>query len=253
MPETRGILFALAAGVLFGAASLTRTGFVGLPFFIVLVEFVLRRQNLSFKKAVVFCLTFVLMLFPWALRNRSVMGKLMFSTTNDGVTLLGTVLAAQKHRGDWIDPEFVSPEYVRAREMTNPVERDRTETRLAIAALKKTSPVTLVEVAVKRVLRLWVPLNRIVSDEVGFKANVAVNLFYFPAMLLAALGLWRARHNLALVPLWTTLLYLTLLTAVSWGGTRIRYPVEPFLAVFAAYGLLEVIKFSSRHVWGTSA
>jgi 4-amino-4-deoxy-L-arabinose transferase-like glycosyltransferase len=253
LSETGGTLLALAAGILFGAASLTRPGFLGLPFFIVLMEFFARRRNLSFKKVVVFCLTFVLTLFPWALRNRAVMGKLMFGTTNDGVTLLGTVLAAQQHRGDWIDPEFVSPEYARVREMTNPVQRSQVETRLAMSELKKTSPVTLIEVAVKRVFRLWVPLNRIVRDGIGRKANFAVNLLYFPAMLLAALGLWMARRNPAMVPLWATCLYLTLLAAASWGGTRIRYPVEPFLAVFAAYGFLEVLTFSSVRLRGTTA
>jgi len=181
------------------------------------------------------------------------MGTLMFSSTNDGVTLLGTVLAAQLHRGNWIDPEFVGPEYARVRQMSDPVERNRVEKRLAIAELKKTSPVTLAEVVVKRVFRLWVPLNRIVSDEAGVKANLTVNLFYFPAMLLAAFGLWRARQNPAIVPLWTTCLYLTLLAVVSWGGTRIRYPVEPFLAIFAAYGLLEVYKFPSARLRGTLA
>jgi hypothetical protein len=250
LPETGGALFALAAGILFGAASLTRPGFIGLPFFIVLTEFVVRRHNLSLKHslktALVLCLTFVLMLFPWALRNRAVMGKFMFSTTNDGVTLLGTVLAAQQHRGDWIDPEFVGPEYARVREMTNPVERNEVETRLALAELKKTSPVALAEVAVKRVLRLWVPLNRIVRDTLARKANVAVNLFYFPAMLLTAFGLWKSRSIPAMVPLWATCVYLTLIAAVSWGGTRIRYPVEPFLAVFAAYGLVAVLKFPPR-------
>jgi hypothetical protein len=106
---------------------------------------------------------------------------------------------------------------------------------------------------VKRVFRLWVPLNRIVRDGIGRKANLVVNLFYFPAMLLAALGLWMTRRTPATVPLWTTLLYLTLLAAASWGGTRIRYPVEPFLAVFAAYGFLEVLKFSSVRLRGTTA
>ena len=190
VPERRGTAFAVAAGVLFGAANLTRPGFLGLPFFIVLMEFLVRRRNLSWNKATVFCLTFVLVMFPWALRNRAVMGRFMFSTTNDGVTLLGTVLAAQQHRGDWIDPEFVAPEYARAREIPDPVERNQVETRLAIAALKKTPLATLLEVAAKRVFRMWVPLNRIVSDDVAIKANVAVNLFYFPFMLLAAFGLW---------------------------------------------------------------
>jgi 4-amino-4-deoxy-L-arabinose transferase-like glycosyltransferase len=253
LSETRSIILFALAGVLFGAASLTRTGFLGLPLFIVLMVLVVRKRSLSFKKVMVFCLAFVITLCPWALRNRAAMGKLMFSSTNDGVTLLGSVLAAKQRRGDWINPEFVAPQYAQVRQIQNPVERDRTETRLAIAELKKISPIILVEVAAKRVLRLWVPLNRIVNDHVGIKANVAVNFFDFPVMLLAAFGLYRARHNPATAPLWATCLYLTLLAAVSWGGTRFRYGAEPFLAVFAAHGLLEVHKFSFTRLRGKSS
>jgi 4-amino-4-deoxy-L-arabinose transferase-like glycosyltransferase len=247
-PETRvAYFYALAAGLLFGAAGLTRTGFLPVPFFILAIQFVFQRNHFPFKKAVVLGLAVFLIASPWALRNRAVMGTMMFSTTNDGVTLLGTVLAAQQHRGDWLDPELVAPEYARIHTMSDPVERNRVEKSLAIAELRKISPITLAKVAVKRVFRLWVPLNRIVSDQVGFKANVAVNLFYFPAMLLAAFGLWKARGNPAIIPLWATCLYLTLLAAVSWGGTRMRYPAEPFLCIFAAHGLFEMYKlFSAR-------
>ena len=72
-------------------------------------------------------------------------------------------------------------------------------------------------------------------------------------MVLAAFGLWRARYNSTIVPLWTIFLYLTLLAAISWGGTRFRYPVEPFLAVFAAHGLLEVRKLSTGRLGGRFA
>lgn len=185
-------------------------------------------------------------------RNRAAPGKVDVQHHNDGVTLLGTVLKAQQHRGDWIDPEFVAPEYA-GQEMPDPIQRDRAETRLAIAEPKKTSPVTLFEVAVKRVLRLWVPLNRTLSDKVGFKANLAVNDFYFPAMLLAALGLWRARHNPALVSLWTTCPATDSARCHLLGEHRIRYPIGPFLAIFAAHGLLEMLKFSSVRLRGTSA
>ena len=245
-PETqKALLFSLAAGILFGALSLTRAGMLGLPFLIVFVEFMMPRHNLSFKKAAVFCLAFVLTLLPWPLRNHSVIGAWVVSSTNDGVTLLGSVLAAKQHRGDWLNPAEVAPEYALVQHMPDGIERDRAEMRLAIGELKKISPVTLLEVAVKRVLRLWVPLNRIVSDDVGSRANLAVNLFYFPAMLLAAFGLWKSRANPAIIPLWTVCLYLTGLAALSWGGTRFRYGVEPFLAIFAAYGLLEVKRLSS--------
>jgi hypothetical protein len=48
-----------------------------------------------------------------------------------------------------------------------------------------------------------------------------------------------------MIPLWTVCLYLRLLAALSWGGTRFRYGVEPFLAIFAAHGLLEVKRLAS--------
>jgi hypothetical protein len=100
---------------------------------------------------------------------------------------------------------------------------------------------------------LWLPLNLIVSDEAGFKANVLVNLLYFPAMLLAIFGLWRARHNSMIIAIWTTCLYLTMLAAASWGSTRFRYGVEPFLAIFAAHGLLEAKRSLSLRFRSTSA
>ena len=150
-------LFTLAAGIVLGAASLTRTGFLALPVFILLTEFAVRRQNLALQKAAALCFAFVLVQCPWALRNRVVMGGFTFSSTNDGRTLLGSMLAAQQHRGDWHNPDFTTPEYAKVGEMPNGIERNRAETRLAVAALKKISPVTFIEVAAKRVLRLWVP------------------------------------------------------------------------------------------------
>jgi DNA-binding transcriptional LysR family regulator len=58
------------------------------------------------------------------------------------VTLLtdridAAVLAAKQHRGDWLNPEFVAPEYARVRQMPDPIEMDHADTRLAIAELKK--------------------------------------------------------------------------------------------------------------------
>jgi 4-amino-4-deoxy-L-arabinose transferase-like glycosyltransferase len=234
------LLFALAAGVLFGVASLTRTGLLGLPFCIVLAEFVVRRkQTLSFKKAIVFCLASVLAVFPWALRNHTVLGAWIFSSTNDGITLLGSVLAAERNRGDWLNPGNVAPEFAQVQFVPDSVDRDRNERRVAMTELKKVPLGAWPKVIAKRVFRLWVPLNRIVSDDAGFKANVIVNLFYFPAMMLAVFGLWRARRNPMIIAMWTTCLYLTLLAAASWGSTRFRYGVEPFLAIFAAHGFLE--------------
>ena len=242
---------AFAAGALYGAASLTRTGYFGLPVLLTLAEAGWPKRKWRWRNAIALGLAFLLVISMWGFRNWIVMGTPMLSSTNDGVTLLGTVLAAERGRGDWLNPEDVAPRYAEIQRLPNEIESSRTAMQTALGELRHISPTTLFKVAAKRLLRFWIPLNRIVSDELSLKANIAANLLYFPLIPLAAVGLWRARHSASIIPLLSPCLYATLLAAISWGGTRFRYGLEPILAVFGAYGLVQIAQrfgiFSGPH------
>jgi dolichyl-phosphate-mannose-protein mannosyltransferase len=234
-----GFTLAVVAGMAYAAAALTRTGYLGLPILIVIME-AIRRTRVNWKAALAMCAVSGLLLLPWALRNKLEMGTFTFSSTNDGITLLGTVLAAQQVRGDWLNPADVSSDYARIQHMNDEVARNSMARTVALAELHRIAPGTWFKVVCKRLVRLWIPLHRVVADEVSTRANIAVNVFYLPLMLLAIVGLVRSARNPDVVPALATCLYMTLLAAISWGGTRFRYGLEPLLVGFAAHELLSL-------------
>jgi 4-amino-4-deoxy-L-arabinose transferase-like glycosyltransferase len=235
----RPILFACIAGVVYGIGFLTRTGYVGLPILGVIVEAVYSRNLNMVKVAIIVSIVSLLTLIPWGARNRLVLGSAIFSSTNDGLTLLGTVLAAQRGRGDWLNPADVAPQYARVQQIPDGIERNRLATQVALSQLRTIPIHRLLEVAGKRVLRLWIPLNRIVVDQVSTTANAAVNVWYVGFMLLASVGMIKSWRDPRVVPFLTLFLYMTVLAAVAWGGTRFRYGAEPLLAALAGYGFLQ--------------
>jgi 4-amino-4-deoxy-L-arabinose transferase-like glycosyltransferase len=248
--DRRLVIWSGLSGLLYGAASLTRTGYLALPLAILLGEMILRSGKTLIKSAALVLLASLLVVFPWALRNRVVLGKTVISSTNDGVTLLGTVLAEEQRRGDWLNPEEVSSQFARLQRMPDGVARNAALEKVAFREQRNVPASAMLVTVAKRVVRLWVPLNRIVDDEVSEKANLAANVLYFPFMLLALFGLRKSPFKKA-VPLLVPCGYATLLAAVSWGGTRFRYGLEPILACFAGYGLIELGKqlglFESPH------
>ncbi len=233
------------SGLLYGAASLTHTGYLGLPFAILLAEIILRSSKAVIQSAALLVLASALMLCPWAVRNRIVLGETVLSSTNDGGTLLGSVLAAERKRGDWLNPAHVDARFAQLQRMDDSVVRDNALEHAALTELTHISPRTMLVAMCKRLLRLWIPLNRIVDDGVSEKDNLAVNALYLPMMLLALFGLLNCRLTV-IVPLLVPCLYATLLGAVTWGGTRFRYGLEPMIACFAGYGLTEAARRLSR-------
>ncbi len=238
----RPLALAVIAGLLYGMASLTRTGYIGLTVLGVIIEALCSHSRSKIRVAGIVCIVSLLALLPWGIRNRVVLGSAIFSSTGDGETLLGCVLAAERGRSDWLNPSETGPQYARIHRMTDGLERDRVAQHVALEELRKISVHALLTVAVKRVLRLWVPLNRIVTDLVSIRANMAVNVFYLGFMLLAAIGFLKSWRDPRIVPFVTAFLYMSVLAAAAWGGTRFRYGVEPVLAGFAGYAFIEFSK-----------
>jgi len=235
----RPFVFAIIAGLAYGFAGLTRTGYLGLTIMGVIVEVALSRTVNKIKIAILVCLVSLLTLIPWGVRNRLVLGTAVFSSTNDGITLLGSMLAAQRGRGDWLNPADVAPEYARIQRMPDGIERNMMARHAALSLLKTIRMHRLLEVAVKRVLRLWVPLNRVVVDEVSTQANIVVNVWYLGFMVLTSIGLIKSWRDPRVDPFLALFLYMTVLAAAAWGGTRFRYGAEPIFAALAGYGWFE--------------
>ena len=190
----------------------------------------------------------IVVLFPWALRNKTTLGHWIWLTTNGGVT-----------RYDGFNPDatgasdqrFLEAAEFRILRHLNEVERDEYLSQQAgnyVRDRLQNEPMRLVRLTAIKIARTWSPIP--LSAEFGSKRlyTIAAAAYSIPFLTLSVVGLWasflpRAARLFLLCPI----VYFTMIHAVSVGSLRYRVPTEPLLAVLAAAGLMTIIDRIQRH------
>lgn len=184
-----------------------------------------------------------LVLFPWALRNRAVLGKWVFLTTNGGITQFdgfheGATGASDQRFVNWPEMKVV----VRMSE----VGRDQFFSQLATQYIRETwreEPMRLVRLTLWKIGRTWSPVP-LSAEYGGRRVYFLAGLVYsIPLDVLVVLGIWRGRiPRSAKALLLAGAVYFTIVHALSVGSLRYRIPVEPLLAVLAAAGAMMLVQ-----------
>ncbi len=176
----------------------------------------------------------ILLLLPWGLRNRAVLGSYAWLSTNGGVTLYD----AQGPQADGSSNQS----FLRALpglQGLDEVALDRTLTRLAWQQMQR-DPGHVLQLAGTKLLRLWNPLPN-VAEYRGGPAAWAGAAYTLVVLLAAVAGVVQALtqrdraglrrlHGL----LWVPVIYFTLLHCLYIGSVRYRVPLMPLLAIGAA-------------------
>jgi hypothetical protein len=191
----------------------------------------------------------VIVLFPWALRNKIRLGQWVWLSTNGGVT-----------RFDGFNPEatgasnqrFLSAPEFRVLRHLSEVERDEYLSQQANTWIRDTlqhDPLRLLKLTASKIGRTWSPIP--LSAEFGGKTiyKLAAAAYSIPLLTLSVVGLWASRvPRSARLFLLAPVLYFTMIHAVSVGSLRYRVPTEPLLAVLAAAGLMTIFdRIRRRH------
>jgi hypothetical protein len=172
-----------------------------------------------------------LTLYFWAMRNDTMLGRWIFTTTNDGVTLYdgfnpAATGASDQRFFDRLPAERSMSEYDRSASL----ERQAVD-------WATTHPVAVVKLSAKKLLRGWSPVP--LSHEFGrplYRIAAACYAIPFDLAVLAGLILGRLTRRqkwLLLVPA----IGVTAAQLLSVGSLRYRIPAEPLLAVLAATAL----------------
>ena len=230
----------LLGGVMLALSVLVRQSAVGLPVVLgVGAAFVNRGRGGPYHRrwplpvgSTMLLLT-VLVLLPWACRNRRVLGEWVWTTTNGGITLYDGLNPDATGASD---QSFVQSmpelrgmdEYSRSRHLS---ERAKEFVRR--------QPLRAAELAVIKAARTWSPVP--LSQEYGGWKYRTVGLLYsLPLDVLVLIGLFRSpRRGGALAPavkvfLLLPAIYFTAVHMLSVGSLRYRIPAEPPMAVVAA-------------------
>lgn len=219
-------------------AVLTRPTAAGwLPLLWLLIVALGRERHRLWPRLAACPVVLAMLLLPWGLRNKAVLGDYAWLSTNGGVTLYD----AQGPQADGSSNQAFLQQMPELRAMGE-VERDRTLARLAIEQMRA-DPNRVLRLAGVKLLRTWSPLPNVAEYRTGpaAVAGAAYTVLLLAGTVAAVVRAWGDRRQasaadrrrlLALVAL--PLLYFTVVHCVYIGSVRYRVPLMPLMALVAA-------------------
>jgi len=209
--------------------------------------------------AVLWCGLLGLTVLPWVIRNQWVMGSPLLTTTHGGYTLwlannptFYDEVARQPWGTVWSHDSLATWQNDSLRRMDAEIGTDagevaqdrwfKVQARQAIAH----DPAGFVWAVCYRVRSFW-SLSPRGPERVQGWLSTAVSAWYFTLFAAATYGGWQQRRRGAAVTL--LLLSIVVLQGVHcfyWTDTRMRLPIHPWLAIFAAWGIAGLLRQRSR-------
>ncbi|MCK4340785.1 MAG: glycosyltransferase family 39 protein [Phycisphaerae bacterium] len=247
-PTDRGALVGLA--LLGAGAIMTRPSAAGLiPLFWLLTVWLAADRRRVFLRLLPCPALLLVLLLPWGLRNKAVLGSFAWLSTNGGVTLYD----AQGPRPDG-RPADGSSDQAFLKQMPrlhglDEVTLDQTLLRMAVEQMCK-DPGHVLHLAGVKFVRMWSPTPNVEEYRHGAVALVSAG-YTIPVLVGAFVGLVRtlitrrrtpAASRPARAPrlgslhglIWLPVIYFTLLHCIYIGSVRYRVPLMPLLALSAA-------------------
>ncbi|MGQ9627150.1 MAG: ArnT family glycosyltransferase [Anaerolineae bacterium] len=228
--------YVLGGGVLLGLATLTRPVALGLsvvvPIWAGLVFSDSRRALLS---AAGISLALILTVLPWSIRNYVIHHQVILIATEDGVTFWGSnnpiVADNPAKAGRWM----LYTQLPHAAELVGlpELELRRRTYELGWEFLRHNLD-KIPRLEAYKLLRFWsLYPNRSALEKALSLLSYGI---LFPFMLIGAI--WSLRRNwCGSLLLWGVIALFTGSALIFYGSTRMRFPIEPYLLIFAAFAL----------------
>jgi len=191
-------------------------------------------------RTIVFLASFLLTLSPWVVRNYLVLRKPVFITVSTGHSFyLGNnpsvnVRVVGEEWDFYFDSWFPHDDPNLPPLFTPEADHYLLRRGFEYAA---SHPTRFIELTGKKFLRLWFPYYQ---DSPWLAKGLTV-LCYVPVLVLGSAGLLLSvKHWKELIPLWGPIVYLSSVHAVTISSIRYRFPLMPFLTIFAAFAVFEL-------------
>jgi hypothetical protein len=244
----------ILSGVIFGIATLTKTQTPFIPVLLFAAWWLANKARggtfwSSLSKAVAVCAVMSLIVLPWTVRNYIVFHSFVPVSTNGGPTLLtGNNPSA---RGDYTPNDPLARQI--QEDTAGEVARDQRAKSLAMKWIRD-NPRQYISLIPLKIWRMWAPdgeaewvfqsgfLNY--NDYwFAFRSVRIFNQLYYLAILsffaLGSLFLFKGPGRQSPLVLTGYILfgYFTLIAIIFSGQSRFHFPIMPWIAMYAAYGI----------------
>lgn len=230
-------LTALASGILFGLANLTRPAGLFIPLLLLAIGVAVRKN--TWKYLLLFCVASFIPIMPWASRNMNSLGKPIMTSTLTGANLYkGNHLPTQGAHFESID-DLLTPELKIKLDGLSEVQRD---SLLRIEAIKmiKANKAAIASLTLKKIPRLWLNLGY------GRKAShksIAIAGLHIIIIALALYGHFSNKSDvkyLSFLPIGVIIASSAAYLAVA-SEVRFVFPLMPMMLAFAGEGFRKLL------------
>ncbi len=227
----------LAGGALLGLSALARSSLLLFPAAILAWLVLVRgEKRRTAREAALLLAGFVVMMAPWWVRNSAIHGRFVPATTEGGYTFWVTNNERATGGGHcfWPDPPGGFDGLTEA-------EIDREFFRRGWAWVRA-HPGGFLRLSGGKFLRFWRLWPHASEPSIGLAKAIVAGATFTPVLLFALWGAVVARSRWRpLLLFYMIFLYFTALHMVFMAITRYRLPLEPYLIILAARGLLPLL------------
>jgi 4-amino-4-deoxy-L-arabinose transferase-like glycosyltransferase len=227
--DTQKAMWIVLAGLLFGMGSLVRPQMMLLPVALCLVGWLLGSNWGVRWTLCAIVISTCLVIAPWMVRNRLVLGAWVPVATLGGLNLY----AANNSTADGGFSSDVPMSILPG--MSEP-ESDRQYTKMALTWISE-NPRSFLALLPKKLVRFFSPLERTMGGVSEGLFAAVVSLTWYVLLLFAIYGIWvlqRQNPVAGALILVTPILYEALLILIFHGGSRYALPTIPILLIGGA-------------------
>jgi 4-amino-4-deoxy-L-arabinose transferase-like glycosyltransferase len=272
----RSFMFLLLSGIVIGITVLCRPIFLAfIPFALVFVIFSYRGKALHrITYGGVLLLLIFLTIFPWTLRNYVQYKRPILVSTGGGLFLWKG--NNELTRGD-TDDRYLQPgvgelwttrlkelepgyrktltqKYAKVQQdlqAIDSIDHDEYLQRLALGFIMQ-RPSRSLELFVQKLRTFYAPFSRVRAenrDVISKKKRLILSAIFYPMLFLGLFGMLNSlrtvrQHFILYLPV----LSLTFVYGVLTSATRFRLPIDPYIIIFASYGIIATWDFVRLHV-----
>jgi 4-amino-4-deoxy-L-arabinose transferase-like glycosyltransferase len=214
------------------------------PLLIVYFSLAVHRESLRLliRRLAVYGLVYVALMAPWWAYNYARYGEFVRLDLGGGMVLYTGNNPLNSRGGGVGEGQTRDVDLGAIGKIADPVQRDVAYRRGAIRYIQA-EPLHFIAMMPVKFARLWRPWPY--AGEYHNAAIVMISLVSaVPVFILALLGLVLTlrMHFVQLLPPLVYLCYLTLVHVVTFGSVRYRIPMEPFVLILAAAGLVKLLR-----------
>ena len=206
--------------------------------------FVFRRGYLStIKHCLLYFLLYVFLMSPWWVHQYNKYGEFVRLNLGDGIVLYsGNNSLNQTGGGIGRHDGQSDMDLSKFSKIDNPIERNNAMKDAAISYIIS-NPGRFLELSYIKFVRFWRLWPHTELYQQWY--TVSASLFSYGLVLFLAIGFAvrdSKKYFRKLIPIYALVTYLTLVHMITIGSIRYRFPLEPFLIIFASQFLFTLLQ-----------